>query len=82
MTAFNQTHNDGVVRAREAGTKLPDGTYTGNTKQFTVPAFMARKIPAGARFRAEWHEDGILYRFLGVGDDSHIGTTPPKWTSA
>lgn len=45
--------------------------------QLSVPAHMTRAIGlVGARFRAEWHADGILYRFIGHGDVSEIAELP------
>lgn len=60
MTAYGRAPNDGVIRLRWAGRAKV------STGQLSVPVAMARAIPPGARFRAEWHDDGILYRFLGV----------------
>lgn len=66
--------NDGVVKPRIAG------KGSGSTGVFTIPAYMMRAIPDGSLFRAEWNEDGILYRFLG--DEDRVAQERPGWAQA
>ena len=63
--------NDGVVKPRIAG------KGSGSTGVFTIPAFMMRAIPHGSLFRAEWNEDGVLYRF--IGDEEKVQQDRPEW---
>ena len=69
MTARNQSPNDGIVRLRPTGKGMDTG-------QISVPAYIARSIPWGTRFRAEVTEDGILYRFIGPDSPTVIGDLP------
>lgn len=63
--------NDGIVKPRVAG------KGSGSTGVFTIPAYMMRGIPADSLFRAEWNEDGILYRY--VGDNDKVALDVPAW---
>jgi hypothetical protein len=72
MTKFGHSVRDGIVYVRKAG-KSDQAT-----RQLTVPAHFARQVPEGAAFRVEWHPDGLLYRFLGVGYQP-VEQDAPEW---
>lgn len=70
---LDRSPREGIVRVR------PGGSRGGATKQLTVPAWMGRQIPDDAVFRAEWHPDGILYRYLPDGGPKY-DEQAPDWT--
>lgn len=49
-------------------------TGSGPTQQVTIPAAIARKLPAGKSIRWEVSivEDGLFYRYLGQGAPSDV----------
>ncbi len=73
---------EGIVRARRAGNQA--GSQSTRSGQFTIPAAIYRKMPADAMFRPEWHEDGILYRFVGIGTDVTVpdDNSLPDWAKS
>ncbi len=52
-------------------------TNTYDTAQITIPAHIARRLPAGVSFRPEWHPEGILYRYVGL--EKEAPTEIPRW---
>lgn len=67
MTAYNHSVRGGIVYLRAAGRGGQGGER--GTGQLSVPAHMNRALPERSAFAAEWHADGILYRYLGTAED-------------
>jgi hypothetical protein len=78
MTRLGMSPGYGLVKVRAAGNGAKN-----TTGQLSVPAHMARMLPNDAWFKPEWHEDGLLYRFVGAGDDiaPPVPGDLPAWTN-
>lgn len=65
------------VKLGRASTK--NGTYHGSTRQLTVPAVIAERLPDGALFDIYLTDEGLFYRFVAAADPRPDMIHPPAW---
>jgi hypothetical protein len=68
-----------MARVKLGRRPAKNGTYHGSTRQLTVPAAVATRLPDGATFDIYLTDEGLLYKFVVAGAARPDEIDMPAW---